>query len=491
MDATAVGPFDYDWGNPTYDGNATNGSLPPATYTVIVTDDNGCTVEFTEIVAENAPIAATVDAFAPDCVGDSNGSATVNPSGGTGADYTYLWCNGEETATVNNLPAGNCTVIVYNAGCEETFNFSVPDAVPLDVSLVTATDVTCFGFDDGTISVNASGGSGTLEYQWGGGLADTPNLTDLEPGNYVLTVEDANGCTIELANVEIDEPSLLEADVVATDTDCDVENGTLLVTATGGNGGYGYDWDLAPDVDNPTDLGAATYNVVVTDALGCTAEGTGIISQPDPSTGTSSATDVSCNAENDGEVTISMDIGGNGPYQFDWGNAQYDGNASNDNLPPNTYTVVVTDDNGCTTEFTEVVTEPDAILATVTPTAPNCFNELNGTASVSPSGGTGSGYTYEWCNLETTATVNNLPSGNCSVIVFNNGCQQEFDFVVPDTEELVASIVSSSDASCFEADNGAISVTASGGTGTLSYNWGGGLPDSPDLTDLESRVFTR
>lgn len=484
MDAGGSSPYSYDWVGTALGDSPSNGNLPPDTYTVIVTDANNCTATFMEVVTEPAELTATVDVFAPDCVGDVNGSATVLPAGGTGSGYTYLWCNSDVGATTTSLPSGACTVILSNNGCDVPIAFTIPDAVAITGSVVASTDVTCFDDDNGTIDVSGGGGSGTLIYNWGGGLPDSPNQTSLEPGNYQVTIEDANGCELELASVTINEPAELTVDVIATSTDCNATTGTVMADVDGGNGGNMYSWDNGAGSDqNPTGLAANTYTVIVTDSEGCNSTNSGIVMEPAAPIGTASSNNVSCYDAADGLVAVSIDLG-NGPFTYDWVGYPGLGGDSNSGLEPDTYTVIVEDANGCQVTFMETVTQPDEITATLTPAAPECFGQTNGSALVLPAGGTGSGYTYEWCNGEITDAVNNLPTGACFVEVTNAGCTESFPVMIPDAVELIGSVVANADASCFDADDGTITVTASGGNGTLEYDWGPGLGTTATLTSL-------
>ncbi|MEM8909097.1 MAG: hypothetical protein AAGD05_14725, partial [Bacteroidota bacterium] len=174
-----AGPFSYLW----EPGNFTDASisdLAAGDYTVTVTGDNGCTA--TETVSVEAPqaIVATIDEQAIDCNGANNGSATISATGGEGT-YTYLWCNGQTTATATGLPPGICSVTITDGNqCEIIEQVDITEPTVVDLT-ATHEDITCNGAADGTASVTASGGEGTYSYLWCNGQT-TAMATGLAPG---------------------------------------------------------------------------------------------------------------------------------------------------------------------------------------------------------------------------------------------------------------------------------------------------------------------
>ncbi len=146
------------------------------------------------------------------CNGQSNGSATVTATGGTG--FTYSWSPvGGTAASASGLTAGNYSVTVKNSiGCVATVSFAITQPAAVSATLGTVNNVSCNGLNNGSASVNASGGTGTLTYSWmpSGGTAATAG--SLAPGNYTVTVKDANNCTTS-STVAITEPAAIDAGV--------------------------------------------------------------------------------------------------------------------------------------------------------------------------------------------------------------------------------------------------------------------------------------
>ncbi|MDM1405983.1 hypothetical protein HX039_18070, partial [Myroides marinus] len=229
---------------------------------------------------------------------------------------------------------------------------------------ISKTDVNCYGESNGSAIVSVSGGTAPYTYSWApsGGTAAT--ATGLAPGNYTVTVTDANACTTT-ASVTIDQPTApLTTTTSKTDVSCNGEsNGTATVTATGGTAPYTYSW--APSggtAATATGLAAGTYTVTVTDANACTTTASVTIDQPTaPLTTTTSKTDVSCNGESNGTATVTA-TGGTAPYTYSW--APSGGTAATaTGLAAGTYTVTITDANACTTTVTATITEPNVVQA--------------------------------------------------------------------------------------------------------------------------------
>ena len=184
-------PYTYQWSNgsnaPLISG------LAAGTYTLTVTDANGCTLTLSGMINPASDITVNVVGTDITCFGENDGTASANAFGGT-APYTYQWSNGASGPNISNLGPGTYTVTATDAdGCtgEESVTITEPDELTIQVS---GTDITCFGFNDGTASVQINGGTLPYTIQWNNG-AGTPTISNLGPGMYVVIVTDANGCT--------------------------------------------------------------------------------------------------------------------------------------------------------------------------------------------------------------------------------------------------------------------------------------------------------
>ncbi len=483
VDATGAGAADgsatvsASGGSPAYtylwsDGQttATATGLLAGTYTVTITDANGCTTTETVVINEPMPLTSTVTSTDVLCNGGNDGTAMIMVSGGV-SPYTYLWSNGATTASITGLVAGTYTVTATDAnGYTTSGTAAVVNEPTVLTSTSTSTDVTCNGDNDGTASMSASGGTAPYTYSWDNG-ATTASITGLAPGTYVGTATDANGCTT-VETVTITEPTVLTSTSTSTDVTCNGDNdGTASMSASGGTAPYTYSWDNGATTASITGLAPGTYVGTATDANGCTTVETVTITEPTVLTSTSTSTDVTCNGDNDGTASMSAS-GGTAPYTYSWDNGGT--TASITGLAPGTYVGTATDANGCTTVETVTITEPTVLTSTSTSTDVTCNGDNDGTASMSASGGTAP-YTYSWDNGATTASITGLAPGTyVGTATDANGCTTVETVTITEPTVLVISNTTITDVDCNGSSTGSVAIIASGGTLPYTYLWSDG-----------------
>ena len=472
-----AGGYTYDWapGTPTGDGTTSVSGLSAGTYTVTVTDSNGCSASQSFTITQPTSLVASASAQTNvSCNGGSNGSATVGVVGGT-PGYTYSWApSGGTAATASGLSAGTYTVTVTDANsCTSTQSFTITQPTALVASASSQTNVSCNGGSNGSATVTATGGAGGYTYSWApsGGTAAT--ATGLAAGTYTVTVTDANSC-VTTQSFTITQPTALIASASSqTNVACNGSaSGSATVAVTGGTGSYTYLW--APSggtAATATGLVAGSYTVTVTDANGCMATQSFTITQPTVLVASASAqTNVSCNGGSNGSATVAV-TGGAGGYTYSWlptgGTA-----ATATGLAAGTYTVTVTDANGCTASQSFTITQPTVLDGTTFKTDVSCNGGSNGTATVSITGGTGP-YTYSWLpSGGTNATATGLVAGTYSVTVTDsNGCQITRTVVVAEPTVLAVASTSQTDVSCVGSSDGQAAVVISGGTAPYTYSW--------------------
>ena len=429
------GAYSFAWSNGDSTATATN--LSAGTYTVVVTDEDNCTASETANISQPAELTVKAIATAQSAPGINDGTATATPSGGTGT-YSYDWDNGEKTAAIIDLAPGPYTVTVTDDNdCTESETVTVNSFGCSVSATISGDDVSCFGSTDGTAIIELTNAAGVITYNWSNGET-TQSIADLEPASYSVTATDENDCEI-IASIEISEPAPVNPNTTSTGvTAAGANDGTATAAPTGGVGPYTYEWSNGEMTATITDLPSANYTVTVTDANGCTEEQTVPVA-PFACTMEANTTtiNVSCFGQNDGQATVTL---GNGlsPFTYEWSNG--DTTATVNGLAPSTYTVEVTDIVNCPATAEVTITEPDTLEAIITDVSNADCGESNGSATVEASGGT-TGYTYEWSNGETTATVNGLAGGAYTVAVTDaNNCvaMQEVSIVVDDTEDPVA-----------------------------------------------------
>ncbi|UTW67775.1 T9SS type A sorting domain-containing protein [bacterium SCSIO 12643] len=456
-------PYSYNWSNTASTASITG--VVANTYSVTVTDANGCTSTSSATITEPAAlVAASVADSNATCNGLSNGGATASATGGTGA-YSYMWNNAATTASITGVIAGTYSVTVTDAnGCTDSTSVIITEPAALVASTVVDNNVSCNGLADGAATASATGGTGTYTYTWSTG-ATTATVTGLAAGTYSVTIVDANGCSAN-TSITITEPAaLVVTTTVVSNVSCNgVCDGEISANITGGSAPYSYIWSNGSAVNPITNLCAGTYTVTVTDANGCTATSTAIVTEPTVLVvSTTLDANVSCNGLADGAAT-AIATGGTPSHTFLWNTGA--ATASVTGLAAGTYTVTVTDNNGCTATAALVITEPALLVAsTVVDSNVTCFGGADGGVTASATGGT-TAYVYAWNTGAATASITGLMAGTYTVTITDaNGCTDTSSAMV--TEPPLLSVDLGNDTSvCFGG-----SLTLDPGAGFASYLW--------------------
>ncbi len=373
--------YTFNWSNGATTEDVNN--LRAGTYSVTVTDANGCSTSSSFTLTEPAQllssgVAATyVCGHNVSCAGSNDGSINLTVTGGASCTaYTYLWSNGATTEDVSNLTAGSYSVTITDAnGCSTTSNFTLTEPDELRVRSITSAtfecgyNISCNGASDGSIDLTPEGGATCVAYtyNWSNG-ATTEDLSGLTAGTYSVTITDANGCSTT-ASITLTEPALLQSSGIAatyacgTNVSCNgASDGSINLTATGGADcrAYTFNWSNGATTEDVSNLTAGTYSVTVTDANGCSTTSSFTLTQPAllQSSGIAATyvcgTNVSCNGASDGSINLSATGGADcAAYSYAWSNGATTEDISG--LTAGTYTVTVTDVNGCSTTSTFTV----------------------------------------------------------------------------------------------------------------------------------------
>ena len=510
--------YSKDNGTTWQTNNATFTGLVSGSYTVKVRDANLCTATY-GAVPISQPTAVTISAVTSNnvtCNGGSDASITVTASGGTGTlqysrDNGVSWQTNNPTFT--GLASGSYTVKVRDANlCTATYG-AVPISQPtaVTISAVTSNNVTCNGGSDGSITVTASGGTGTLQYSRDNGVSwqtNNPTFTGLASGSYTVKVQDANLCTATYGAVPISQPTAVTISAVTSNNvTCNGgSDGSITVTASGGTGTLQYSRDngVSWQTNNPTFTGLASgsYTVKVQDANLCTATyGAVPISQPTAVTISAvTSNNVTCNGGSDGSITVTAS-GGTGTLQYsrDNGVSWQTNNPTFTGLASGSYTVKVQDANLCTATYGAVpISQPTAVtISAVTSNNVTCNGGSDGSITVTASGGTGTlqysrdnGVSWQTNN----PTFTGLASGSYTVKVQDaNLCTATYGAVpISQPTAVTISAVTSNNVTCNGGSDGSITVTASGGTGTLQYSRDNGVSwqtNNPTFTGLASGSY--
>ena len=488
------GPFSYVW-TPNVSNGTSAINLCAGNYSVLITDlVTSCNVtqDFTITSQPAFDVQGTVT---PATCSDACDGAISLTIGGPPGPYTITWSppvTGQGTPNATLLCPGDYSVTVATAnGCDTTVTFNVPAPPPLEAALTTV-DASCAGVCDGSASVVVSGGTPGYAYLWTPDVTGqgTPDANDLCAGNYTLLVTDANGCDTLIA-FTINEPPPLTVTPSQTDVTCGgLCDGTASVAVSGGTPGYTYLW--TPDVTgqgtpDAIDLCAGDYNVLITDANGCTITQAFTILDAVPLQVSLQVLPASCPGVCDGSAGVIV-TGGQGPYTYNWQPPPTgQGTPNVTGLCPQAYTLLITDAVGCDTLIAFTVPAPPPIDVSSTVTDPTCNGDCDGSIALVTAGGNGS-FTYLWVPDVTgqgTPNATALCAGNYQVTITSGGCDTTltFDLTAPPPIDAALTIT---EPTCAGDCDGTASLIVSGGTAPYSFLWapdvnGQGTPDAIDL----------
>ncbi|MFK8006663.1 MAG: HYR domain-containing protein [Saprospiraceae bacterium] len=498
--------FEYQWldnnGSPI-GSNITVEVGNAGTYSLIVTNtSNGCSASSNYILNEdtNTP-TAEANAVAPlDC---SNTSTVIDGSGSsTGVNFSYEWQDAMGNVlgtdlTVEVSQAGTYTLIVVNSanGCSNSVNAEVTASA--DIPVANAGVGGTLNCNTASLILDGSGSSTGSEYsyEWttsngsimNGGTSLNPNVNS--GGTYQLTVfNNDNGCISTSEVVVTETPGLEIALENSSNVNCfGNNNGAASIEVSGGNGTYTYEWSNGASQASIENLTAGTYNVMVTDQDNCTATYSVVIDEPLELSSNTNTSNESSFQGNNGSATANPSGGAMG-YSYLWSNGSTDATISN--LAPGTYSVVITDANGCTTEETVTIEEFICTVASdVSSINVSCNGANDGQATASLTQGSGTP-TFEWSNGATTSSVANLGAGTFTVVITDgNNCPSIQEITITEPAAINTSVIDVVDVICANATDGSATVDAQGGIGTLTYQWSTGAITAT-ATGLSAGTYT-
>lgn len=467
-------PLSYQWNTSPVQTTTTASNLYPGTYTVTVTDVDQCTIEANAVIEQlNPPPSAAITGTNILCYGNSTGEASLNITGGT-SPISYLWSNGATTQNLTNLPAGSYSVTVTDAiNCTTNTNITITQpAAPLGV-IITPTHIPCNGNSDGSASANVTGGTPPYTYNWSNGETNQ-TIQNLQAGTYNLTVTDNNNCTVN-QSVTINQPSALSLSITTVDVLCNGNNtGSANAIVSGGTPPYLYEWlptGTAGNTDNANNLVAGNYSVIVSDQHNCYIDEDFTINEPPHLVVTYTSNDVDCFGNNNGNININA-IGGTLPYSYNWSPNVSSNNIAN-NITAGTYSVTVSDNNGCDTILQITINQPPQLVLSTTGNDTVCVGEQY-TIGASVSGGV-SPYVLSWDNglssdYNHTLTSTTTTTYNVSVTDGNNCSTGPETFTIYVRPPLSLSLTALPDRIC-DGSSSTLTATVSGGEPPYTFNW--------------------
>ena len=500
-------PYSYAWNTGATTTSITN--LVAANYSVLVTDSKGCTInDNINVIEPIAPLSLTSVVTDVDCHGNNSGSVDVTINGGT-APYNHYWSNSgtivmiDTTEDITNQYADTYTLLVTDSkGCQETIISTIDEPIaPLAITGIID-DANCFGLNDGAIDITVTGGTTTYTYLWSNG-AVTEDISGMIAGNYVVTITDLNGCTLN-KSFDIAQPlAPINIVLLPRHVSCNADNdGYIKSTVSGGTAPYTYSWSNGMTVKDIYNLTAGVYTLTITDAQGCIAFTGVTIEEPTALVVNAAVLDASCYSYSDGEIVLTVS-GGVEPYYFNWGNQNEillnNPSETLSNLPADEYFIRVRDANGCINEQIVNVFEPTPFISTSVVTDATCYGGTDGMVDVSITGGT-LPYASTWSDGQLTEDAVNLSQGNYTyTIIDGQGCEISEEVFVdqPDLIQISYDLV---EVTCIDQTDGALYISPYGGVAPYTYNWSTGsmeqnaeglAPGDYDLTITDDNLCTQ
>jgi hypothetical protein len=486
------GTLGYTYAWPGGLTGTTQSNLCAGTYMVTITDANACTAIEPVVIIEPAAIVMTQTVNSNvSCNGICDGDAIVTASGGV-APIVITWPGGMTGGNRTNLCAGTYVVTATDAGnCTNTISVTITEPAAMTVTLNQVGNILCSGDANVNITSTVVGGSMPYTYAWAGGQT-TADLTNVGAGTYTIVVTDANLCTAT-TNITVTEPTLLDVTITQTAfISCGgAPTAELLATGTGGTTNYTFLWSTGASTATISNLGAGAYSVTITDANGCTDTDNFTITQPTPVVPNQTLVSaITCNGVCDGSVTYAPS-GGVAPYTITWPAGVTAVNDTATLLCANTtYTVTITDANGCTMNDDINLTEPTAVTVSINLDAGvSCGGVCDAQVTATGTGGTGA-YIYTWSNGIVGATNNNLCAGTYTVTVSDaNNCTGTAVIIITEPNPVFTTISVTGTILCFGDSTVDLTATTTGGTAPYTYLWNMGSTGST-LTGVGAGLYS-
>ena len=469
-------PYHYLWS--TTDTSLLVSNLKSGSYSLSVTDKWGCTNTSTAIINKPTLLQVVFKSKQVSCYGDSDGVLTATAIGGK-RPYSYLWDTGSNSDSIANLKAGIYHLnITDSSGC----NFIAIDSVlrPPQISLSSNVTPNICGQSVGSVNIHASGGSGGYQYTW---LNATPSndsiLTGLIENNYSVVVMDQNGCSstgVALVSAQGKLGPILSNTV---DQPCfNGKVGSISLSTPGSTVPIRYSWQNGDTLNQIKGLSVGSYSVTISDGIACTLDTFFLVSQPSQIRLSSNVVPNYCGQSN-GSIQVHAN-GGAGGFTYNWLNSNVNTDSILTGLIEQTYSIIVTDRNGCTFSSSIEVTAQGALgSAVATINNEPCYGDKKGNISlVVP--GTNIPLHYKWQTNDTISQISQLSEGTYSVTVSDGyACHLDTFFVIQQPTAIIGSSFVKFPDRCGKS-NGTVTMSSMGGISPCVYSWTNGIVNSLD-----------
>ena len=476
-------PYNISWNNSLSDSSSID-NLSSGEYIFTIIDSNDCMISDTVILSEPQELQLEESITNVLCKGQETGVIDITVSGGT-PQYQYQWSNSSTNEDLLNAPAGNYTLnITDQNNCILIKNYNINEPLlPLSVA-ANITPILCFDENTGEIDISVFGGVGPYDLQWSNGGVST-TIIDLVSDTYSITIIDDNDCSLD-TSFYVNQNDEISVNATISDVLCfgDSSGSISITSITGGESPYNYQLSNGANL-SPFILSEGFYSLDVYDNNNCSKSFQYLINQPDLLSYNINPSDINCHGFGDGSISLDIN-GGTQPYNILWDNNSTSQNLSN--LDEGTYSVLVTDFNGCTVSASALINEPDDILVSYTIEDLVCANSSSGSIVTQASGGTGS-LNYLWSNGEINQNLININAGNYTLSVSDDlNCTEilQFEVLQPDEYFINHNITN---VSCFGGNDGQIELDIVGNTPPYSFLWNTGATNS-NIENLFSGIYT-
>jgi subtilisin-like proprotein convertase family protein len=472
-------PYDYNWEAIFFNSNMVD-NLSQGTYSVTITDRNDCQlIQHFELNAPD-PIEISIDTLVNiSCTGLTDGMVKVNVSGGT-PPYQYQWSN-NSTAPLNvNLMIGtyDLTVTDFN-DCEQTFSINITEPSPIELSLVTTNNPECVGEKDGSILVEASGGTIPYTYSWNI-PGDSSLLENLAVGNYTAYVTDINNCPPDTLEIELNAISVLDLEVSINAPHCIGQETGSISLIPQGTAPFHYQWERGDTTSDINALAVGEYFVRIEDGQGCLYDTSLVIDAPQVFGVDFNVVQPTCAGDEDGLIDVNIFVpGGTPPYQppisYQW-NDGFMGNIRI-GIEDGDYAVSIIDAQGCEYQSdTIIIQAPDELeLGLEGLGLISCHGDTTGFIEVGVRGGL-TPYTYNWVGQNTTTEdIYNIGAGEYRLLVLDaNSCPVDTLFTLVEPNPLTVAINVQAEEDCEGGVVEEICGLINGGISPYTLSWNDG-----------------
>lgn len=474
-------PYTYSWNTTPVQATANASNLPAGVYTITVSDANACYQTANITVTEPPILTNVMNQVNPTTIGGTNGSATANPFGGI-SPYVYSWNTGATTSSITNQGVGIYSVTITDVnGCirVDSVSLTEPPCNQIALSVVTS-NVACFGGSTGAALAVLTNASVPYTITWSNGQVG-PTASNLVAGNYLVTILDANNCSL-FRTFSITQPSLLSAGVSVNPISCNgIYDGTVDLTVSGGVYPYMYAWSNGAASEDLINVGPGNYSAGIVDQNGCSANVNTVFTEPSALSTSYMVQKPTCIYGNDGAIDLSVS-GGILPYSYLWSNTATTQDISG--VQAGGYSASINDANGCTTSAPIIISilQPDSVKIishTVACPVPGTGVSL---VTVVPTGGNVGTYQISFDNGLTYQTAGDydtlLPNGaTYNVWVKDNtACSSLSSYAIEVKPDVLISNVSYANCFALGTTTTSVSVSVNGGDdGPYSISYDGGL----------------